>query len=156
MVRAAHSVDLAQSPRDVFGYVCQLERYPEWARRVVEVRVHTPGDVAPGTSFTIVNRVPGRTVDVDYQVTALEPDRLLVFAGGPAAARAKFWFELEPQGSGCRFTERVDLQFGGVWRLAGPLIGRLSQRQLATNHAWLRRTLDGQPPPSRDGTWPFG
>jgi uncharacterized protein YndB with AHSA1/START domain len=152
VVRAAHSVDLAQSPRQVFGYVCQLERYPEWARRVVEVRVHTPGDVATGTSFTIVNRVPGRTMDVEYQVTALEPDRLLVFAGGPASARAEFRFEMAPRGSGCRFTERVDMQFSGVWRLAGPLIGWLSQRQLATNHAWLRRTLDGQPRPSPEGT----
>jgi hypothetical protein len=141
MVVASHSVQLEQPPEKVFAYVSDLQRYPEWARRVVAVEDQSPGPCAAGTSFRIVNRVLGRSVSVPYTVTVCEPPACLGFGGGTGLASAQFTFDLSPESGGTRFTERVDMTFRGLLRLAGRLISRLSQRQLSINHAYLQEAM---------------
>jgi hypothetical protein len=94
-----------------------------------------------------VNRVLGRPVRVPYTITVCERPARLAFEGGTGLASAQFTFGLSPESGGTRFTERVDMTFRGLLRFAGPLIARLSQRQLGINHAYLQEAMRSRDTP---------
>lgn len=128
MPHASYAVDIARPSHEVFLYLADGERCPEWRPGVVSIR-RVVGDGGVGTRYAQQVRGPlGRTIAADYEITASDPPRRLEFQTVSGPARPHGIYELEPTpdgGTRLRFT--LDVEFGAV---RGFLLGRAVQRTM--------------------------
>jgi len=124
------------SIRDVWAYICDVGRWPEWAPTVLECWVRGGGPLEPGSWVEQRARDLGRTHPRSEQVTAVEAPRSVAFAGTMGTSAARWGMELEPAGE--RQTDTmmwIEVDLAGIMRAAPGLfrgsIQRVSNREMA-------------------------
>jgi uncharacterized membrane protein len=134
MPHATHSVTVQRPVEEVFAFVADGERCPEWRPGVLDI-TRTSGD-GVGTRYRQGVRGPmGRRVSADYEITVWDPNRRLEFqtVAGPVRPHGRYDFE-EADG-GTRLTLSLDADLAG---LRGLLIGSAVQKTMNSEV----RTLD--------------
>jgi Polyketide cyclase / dehydrase and lipid transport len=135
-IRTESRITIASSVGEVWAYVCDVGRWPEWAPTVLECWVRGGAPLRPGSRVEQRAKDLGRTHGRSQEVTAVEAPRSVAFAGrmGPSAAR--WGMELEPAGerqTGAKMWIEVDL--AGIMRAVPGLfkgsIQRVSDREMA-------------------------
>jgi hypothetical protein len=95
-IRTESRITIASSVEEVWAYVCDVGRWPEWAPTVLECWVRGGAPLQPGS------RVDQRAKDLGWahrrsqEVTAVEPPRYVAFAGPMGTSAARWAMELEP------------------------------------------------------------
>jgi hypothetical protein len=135
-IRTESRITIASSIGEVWDYVCDVGRWPQWAPTVLECWVRGGGPLQPGSRVDQRAKDLGRTHPRSQEVTAVEAPRYVAFAGtmGPSASR---WaMELKPMDD--RQTDAmmwVEIDLAGVMRaVPGLLKGslqRVSDREMA-------------------------
>jgi Polyketide cyclase / dehydrase and lipid transport len=90
-------VTIASSVPDVWAYLCDVSRWPEWVPTVGRGWVRGGGPLQPGA--TVEQRaklVFGLTRHRRQVVTVVEPSGRLAFAGPMGTSAARWGMELEP------------------------------------------------------------
>ena len=88
---------IAGSVHEVWAYLCDVGRWPEWAPTVLEGRVRGGGQLQPGSR--VEQRAKGIlwwTRGRSQEVTAVEAPRYVAFAGPMGTSAARWGMELEP------------------------------------------------------------
>jgi hypothetical protein len=86
----------------------------------------------------------GHRIDIEAEVVRHEPPRLLEVRLRANAFEATSKQRLEAAGDGTRLTTVVETAYTTrLARLAGPLVARRAQRQLETDHAALKKLVEG-------------
>jgi carbon monoxide dehydrogenase subunit G len=127
------SVVVARPPAEVYDFVADLERAPEWQSSLESV------DVERGVE---VRTFAGHRREASFDVTQHErPTRYGVESrSGPVRARAVFAFT--PVDEGTQVDFRLDVEVGGAARLAAAMMrGRLA-REARQNLARLSELLE--------------
>src|SRR5690349_21091337 len=96
-IRTESRLTIAGSVSDVFEYVCDVERWPEWAPTVRECWVAGGAPLQPGSR--VEQRAKGIFGSSRYRaqhVTAVEAPRRVAFAGPMGTSAARWGMELEP------------------------------------------------------------
>jgi hypothetical protein len=128
-IRTESRRTIAGDVRDVWAYVCDVGRWPEWAPTVLECRVRGGAPLQPGSRVEQRARDLWWTHHRSEEVTAVQAPRSLAFAGrmGPSAAR--WGMELEPTRDGqTDATMWVEVDPAGFMRAAPGLLTRSVQR----------------------------
>jgi hypothetical protein len=88
-IRTESRITIASSVGDVWDYVCDVGRWPQWAPTVLECWVRGGGPLQPGSWVDQRAKDLGRTHPRSQEVTAVEAPRYVAFAGtmGPSASR---------------------------------------------------------------------
>src|SRR5579863_10527504 len=88
-IRTESRIKIASSVREVWVYVCDVGRWPEWAPTVLECWVRGGGPLQPGSWVDQRAKDLGRTHPRSQEVTAVEAPGYVAFAGrmGRSAAR---------------------------------------------------------------------
>jgi hypothetical protein len=134
--RTESRITIASSVPEVWAYICDVGRWPEWAPTVLECRVRGGGPLQPGA------RVEQRAKDLCWihdrseEVTAVEAPRYVAFAGPMGTSAARWAFELEPVDD--RQTDAlmwIEVDLAGIMRaiprtLKGS-VQRVSDREMA-------------------------
>jgi hypothetical protein len=134
--RTESRITIASSVREVWAYVCDVGRWPEWAPTVLECRVRGGGPLQPGA------RVDQRAKDLRWthgrsqEVTAVEAPRYVSFAGTMGTSAARWAMELQPVDD--RQTDAmmwIEVDLAGIMRaiprtLKGS-VQRVSDREMA-------------------------
>jgi hypothetical protein len=97
--RTESRITVASSVSDVFAYMCDVGRWPEWAPTVLECWVRDEAPVQPGSR--VEQRAKGPlwlTRRRSQQVTTVEAPRYVAFAGPMGTSAARWGMELEPVG----------------------------------------------------------
>jgi hypothetical protein len=137
-IRTESRKRIACSVREVWAYVCDVGRWPEWAPTVLECWVRGRGPLQPGSRVeqrakAILWLTRGRS----QTVTAVEAPRYVAFAGPMGTSAARWGMELEPVDD--RQTDAkmwVEVDLAGIMRaipgraLEGR-IQRVSDREMA-------------------------
>src|SRR5207253_10965664 len=99
-IRTESRITIASSVQEVWGYICDVGRWPEWAPTVLECQVQGGGPLQPGARVQQRAKDLWRTHRRSQEVTAVEAPRSMAFAGpmGPSAAR--WGMALEPMDGG--------------------------------------------------------
>ena len=137
-IRTESRITIASSVGEVWAYVCDVGRWPEWAPTVLECRVRGGAPLQPGSR--VEQRAQGilwLTRGRSQEVTAVEAPRYVAFAGPMGTSAARWGMELQPaddRQTGATMWIEVDL--GGIMRAipAGLLkrrIQRVSDREMA-------------------------
>src|SRR3954451_6648937 len=129
---------IAGDVREVWAYVCDVGRWPEWAPTVLECWVRGGAPLRPGSQ--VEQRARGifwSTRNRSQDVTVVEAPRSLAFAGPMGTSAARWGMELEPMDDGRTDANMwIEVDLAGIMRaipgraLAGR-IQRVSDREMA-------------------------
>ena len=96
-IRTESRIKIASSVREVWAYVCDVGRWPEWAPTVLECRVRGGAPLQPGSRVEQrAKLILGMSRSRSQEVTAVEAPRHVAFAGPLGISAARWGMELEP------------------------------------------------------------
>jgi hypothetical protein len=135
-IRTESRITIASSIGEVWDYVCDVGRWPQWAPTVLECWVRGGGPLQPGSRVDQRAKDLGRTHPRSQEVTAVEAPRYVAFAGtmGPSASR--WGMELEPLDDKQTDAKMwIEIDLAGIMRAVPGLlqgsIQRVSDREMA-------------------------
>jgi hypothetical protein len=96
-LRSESRVTIAGSVREVWAYVCDVGRWPEWAPTVRQSWVREGAPFQPGSRVEQRAKLMfGATRHRAQDVTLVEAPRRVAFAGPMGTSTARWGMELEP------------------------------------------------------------
>jgi hypothetical protein len=137
-IRTESRVAIASSVREVWAYVCDVGRWPEWAPTVLECRIRGGAPLQPGSRVQQrAKMMLGLSRGRSQEVTAVEAPRSVAFAGPMGTSAARWGMELEPADD--RQTDAtmwIEVDLAGIMRaVPGRIlkgrIQRVSDREMA-------------------------
>jgi hypothetical protein len=99
-VRTESRITVAGSVGDVWAYLCDVERWAEWAPTVLECRIRGGGPLQAGGWVEQRARDLGWNHRRRERVTAVDPPHSMAFAGTMGSSVARWGMEFEPAGDG--------------------------------------------------------
>jgi hypothetical protein len=129
--RTESRIPIAGSVDEVFAYLCDVGRWPEWAPTVLEGRVRGGGPLQPGSRVEQRAKLPlGLSRGRSQEVTLVEAPHHLAFAGPFGTASARWGMEFEPlDGKQTDAMMWIEVDLTGIMRAipAGYLKGRIQR-----------------------------
>ncbi len=105
-------------PDQVFAYLADLSRHPEWATHKLTLRKTSPGPVGLNTTYDSVGVQLFMPLKDKVRVSEYVPNESFAFESYGDLGDYLHYFRLEPEGEGTR------IRYGAVF-LNGPLYKRL-------------------------------
>jgi hypothetical protein len=137
-VRTESRITIASGVHDVWGYLCDVGRWPEWAPTVLECRVRGGAPLQPGSRVDQrAKGILGSSRDRSQEVIAVEAPRCVEFAGPMGTSAARWGMELEPTGDEQTEAQMwIEVDLAGIMRaIPGSIlkgrIQRVSDREMA-------------------------
>ena len=152
MIRTESRIRIASGVPEVWAYVCDVGRWPEWAPTVLECRVRDGTALQPGARVDQrAKGILGTSRDRSQEVTAVDAPRQVAFAGPMGTSAARWGMELEPADDSQTEAEMwIEVELGGIMRaspeslLAGR-IQRVSDREMAAIKAAVEAATPDTP-----------
>jgi uncharacterized protein YndB with AHSA1/START domain len=145
MAPIVSSVEIARRPEEVFQYVADLSRMPEWQESAVEVRLEGGGPPAVGSRVLVTRRVGRRERQGTGEVTDYSPPRTWGARGIDGPVRTIYNGTVEPLDGGAqsRVTIELDFEGHGIGKLLVPLVvRRRAQTEMPRNMRTLKARLE--------------
>ena len=137
-IRTESRITIASSVPEVWAYVCDVGRWPEWAPTVLECRVRGGAALEPGARVDQrAKGILGSSRDRSQEVTAVEAPRSVAFAGPMGTSAARWGMELEPVDDTKTEAQMwIEVDLGGIMRaiparILRDRIQRVSDREMA-------------------------
>jgi hypothetical protein len=135
-IRTESRITIDSSVGEVWDYVCDVGRWPQWAPTVLECWVRGGGPLQPGSRVDQRARDLWRTHNRSEEVTAVEAPRYVAFAGTMGTSAARWAMELEPTGDKQTDAKMwIEVDLAGIMRAVPGLlkgsIQRVSDREMA-------------------------
>jgi hypothetical protein len=129
-IRTESRIKIASSVREVWAYVCDVGRWPEWAPTVLECRVRGGVPLQPGSRVEQrAKMILGLSRGRSQEVTAVEAPHHVAFAGPMGTSAARWGMELEPLGD--RQTDAmmwIEVDLAGIMRAVPGILKSRIQR----------------------------
>jgi hypothetical protein len=129
--RTESRMTVARSADEVWAYLADVGRWPQWAPTVLEGRVRGGGPLQPGSRVEQRAKLLfGLSRSRSQQVTAVEPPTSMAFAGPMGTSAARWGMELKPAGDGQTDTMMwIEVDLAGIMRAvpAGLLKDRIQR-----------------------------
>src|SRR5690348_12604401 len=149
-IRTESRITIASSVGEVWAYVCDVGRWPEWAPTVLECRVRGGAPLQPGSRVDQrAKGIFGTSRGRSQEATAVDAPRHVAFAGPMGTSAARWGLELEPMDD--RRTEAemwIEVDLGGIMRaipesILKGRIQRVSDREMAAIKAAVESATPG-------------
>src|SRR5690348_15017037 len=117
-IRTESRITIASSVSEVWAYICEVGRWPEWAPTVLECWVSGGAPLQPGSRVEQrAKLIFGASRHRSQEVTAVEAPRHVAFAGPMGTSAARWGMELEPMGDTQTDAMMwVEVDLGGIMR----------------------------------------
>jgi polyketide cyclase/dehydrase/lipid transport protein len=152
-IRSESRLTIERGVPEVWAYVCDVGRWPEWAPTVLECWIDGGPPLQPGSRVEQrAKGIFGSSRHRAQNVTAVEAPRRVSFAGPMGTSAARWGMELEPTGD--RQTEAemwVEVDLMGPMRAipARVLQGRI-QRVMDIEMAAIKAAVESAAPGGSD------
>jgi uncharacterized protein YndB with AHSA1/START domain len=143
VIEIEFSIDVERPIEEVFAYLSDPAKVPEWDPRVVSVEQETDGPLGVGTRLRETRRMAGRKLEQVVEVAEYEPPRLfsLRIVSGPLPLDGRNRLEaLDDMRTRVSFAGSGEPK--GLARLAQPLVRRMVERQLRAHYGRIRERLE--------------
>jgi len=148
-IRTESRITVARRVTEVWAYICDVGRWPEWAPTVRECRVRGGAPLQPGARVEQrAKGILGSSWARSQEVTAVEAPRSVAFAGPMGTSAARWGMELEPAADEqTEATMWIEVDLGGPMRaipsrILQSRIQRVSDREMVA----IRAALESAPP----------
>ena len=143
MIHIEESIVIHRPIEEVFAFMSETKNLPLWQTDVLEAR-HTPeGPVQVGTKLTLVRAMMGRKMEGTADIVQYEPPTRYAYQtiSGPSVTGVN---SCEATAEGTKFTTTFDMQTGGLFSLADPLVARTIKRSVESGLANLKDLLESR------------
>jgi hypothetical protein len=152
-IRSESRLAIAGSVPEVWAYVCDVGRWPEWAPTVRQCWVTGGGPLEPGSRVEQrAKGIFGSTHHRAQNVTAVEAPRRVSFAGPMGTSSARWGMELEPMDDGqtdAMMWVEVDLE--NVMRvIPGRVLNGRIRRVMDIEMVAIKAAVESAPPGNSD------
>ena len=150
-IRTESRIKIASSVGEVWAYVCDVGRWPEWAPTVLEGRVRGGGPLQPGSRVEQRAKLMfGMSRSRCQEVTAVEPPTSMAFAGPMGTSAARWGMELKRVNDGQTDAMMwIEVDLAGIMRavpgrrLLKGSIQRVSDREMVAIKAAVESATRG-------------
>jgi uncharacterized protein YndB with AHSA1/START domain len=145
MAAIVNSVEISRRPEDVFSYVTDPSRLPEWQESVVSVRQEGDASPAAGSRVVVTRRIGRQDRAMTFELTELDPPSSWAVRGIDGPVRGMVKGTIEPLGEGdrSRVTIALDFEGHGIGKLLVPLVVRRQARtEMPRNQQRLKERLE--------------
>jgi hypothetical protein len=129
--RTESRITIARNVPEVWAYICDVGRWPEWAPTVLQSWVRGGGPLEPGSRVEQrAKAILGLSRGRSQGVTAVDAPRHLAFAGPMGTSAARWGMELEPVDDGQTDAKMwIEVDMAGIMRVipGGILKGRIQR-----------------------------
>jgi Polyketide cyclase / dehydrase and lipid transport len=151
-IRTESRLRIASSVDEVWAYLCDVGRWPEWAPTVLECWVAGGAPLQPGARVEQrAKGILGSTRGRSQEVTTVEAPRRVAFAGPMGTSAARWGMELEPADD--RQTEAmmwVEVDLAGIMRaIPAPVLQGRIQRVSDQEMVAIKAALESPEPGTR-------
>jgi carbon monoxide dehydrogenase subunit G len=150
--RTESRITIADGAPEVWAYLCDVERWPEWAPTVRECWVAGGAVLQPGARVEQKAKgILGSSRHRAQNATAVEAPRRMAFAGPLGTSAARWGMELEPTDDGhTDATMWIEVDLRGVMRaiparVLESRIQRVSDREMVAIKAAVESATLGTP-----------
>jgi carbon monoxide dehydrogenase subunit G len=135
-----HTVHIDRPPADVFGYLTEVEKAPEWQSSALEVR--SEGELGAGMRIREIRNFLGRRAESTLEVTEYEPDRKfsLRVVSGPLPFEVRHALTAEDEGTRLDWVAEADTS--RFPKLAVRMMAGTAERQFKGDLERLKRVLE--------------
>lgn len=140
-MRLEASIVVEQPVEQVFAFITDIERQPEWVGPVQAVKNLAPSPVEVGATFTLSLAFMGQSGDVQQMVTTLEPNQTYTQKSTSGPVPAEITFTVEPTQGGTLVRTITEADDSSIPRLARGLVTRNINNQLKNDLQKLRDML---------------
>jgi uncharacterized protein YndB with AHSA1/START domain len=127
---------------DVYAVLTDVDKMPLWTPGAREVRLTGDGPLAPGSTMVSTATFLGRGIEMQGVCTELIPGKRLAYKTTAAPIHFEADYALEPEGDGTRVTGRYRGESRGFFKLAEPLVVRLSKKMWENAGENLKELLE--------------
>ena len=147
-IRTESRITIVGSVDEVWAYVCDVGRWPQWAPTVLQCWVRGGGPLQPGSRVEQRAKDLWRTHARSQEVTAVEAPRYVAFAGPMGTSAARWAMELEPTGDTQTDAMMwIEIDLAGIMRAVPGLlkgsIQRVSDREMVAIKAAVESATRG-------------
>lgn len=135
-----HTVHIDRPPADVFSYLTEVEKVPEWQSSALEVSAE--GEIGAGTRIREIRNFLGRRAESTLEVIEYEPGRRfsLRVVSGPLPFEVRH--ALTPEGEGTRLDWVAEADTSRFPKLAVRMMAGTAERQFKGDLERLKRVLE--------------
>src|ERR1700674_1709690 len=143
MVNVEIVVNIDRPVEEVFAYLCDVEKEPEWNSMVDEVTC-SDHPLRIGSTAHLKMRLLGRRIEATLDVTELEPNRrVFVKTGAPISVTDTWTFEALGENRS-RLTYLTVGETKGFFKLADPIISRVVKKQRTAQLETFKELLEAR------------
>ena len=143
MVNVEIPVNIDRPVEEVFAYLSDVARIPEWNHMVDEV-VPSESPLRVGSTTRLKMRLLGRRIEATQEVTELEINRRVVIkTGAPISVTDTWTFESLGENRS-RLTYGSVGETKGFFKLADPIVGRIVKKQLTAQLEPFKELLEAR------------
>ena len=132
--------EIACPPEEVFAYLTDVAKLPEWQRSAVESRADGP--VEQGTLIRERRSFMGREIKMVVEVAAFEPPTRLTLRALEAPLPLSIDHVLEERDGGTSMRITAEGRPGGVLRFASPVVEAKARQELQRDFQRLKELLE--------------
>ena len=141
MIQIETSVDINRPVGQVAEFLSVNENALLWQAGLLETR-RTSDSNDVGSTWTDVIQVLGRRIELSFIVTEYEPEAKFAFKSTAGPIPVSGSYTMEPVGDSTRVTFTLEGEPGGFFRVAEPIVKRITLRQWEANLANLKDLLE--------------
>jgi uncharacterized protein YndB with AHSA1/START domain len=145
MAPIVSKIEIAGPPEEVFSYVTDPSRFPEWQAGVVSGSMEGGDTPSVGSKCTTTRRIGGAERASTSEVTEISPPSRWAVRGVDGPIRALVDVTVEPlsESARSRVTIEVDFKGHGIGRLLVPLVvRRQAANEMPKNLQTLKERLE--------------
>ena len=141
MASFSHSVTIPKPPGDVFPWLLEADKVPQWTTRLQAYEVRG-GAVARGTKIRQVLTVSGQALDIEIEIVRYDPPDYAESRFETNGVAVETTYALRRNGGGTELTQTLDGRANGFKaRLLLPVVQPKLEEKIAEDLARLRALL---------------
>ena len=139
-----HTIEIDRPPEEVFSYVTDPARFPEWQYDVVRVRMEGDGLPGVGSRFTTTRRIGRAERKMTQEITEIDPPASWAANGvaGPIRPSANITIEPLKHSTRSRVTFALDFKGHGIGVPLVPIIRRIAAKGAPKSYQNLKKRLE--------------
>jgi uncharacterized protein YndB with AHSA1/START domain len=142
MASTSRSTDIAKPPDEVFPYLFEEDKVPQWTTGLDGYERVDSGTLGQGSKFREKLEVSGQKIDAVLEVTRYDPPHRAAVRTEIRGVDVAFTYDLAPNGGGTRLTQSVEASGGGLkGRVLIPMIQPYLERKIEADLAALASLL---------------
>lgn len=144
MTRVEVTVTIERPPDEVFAFISDFEKNSLWQAGVQKAWFTSNGPFGVGSTYTQLSRFLGRNIEFHFEVSRFEPNKVVEFKTTSGTFPVHIIRAVEPAPEGTRVHAVIEGEASGIFRLAAPILDRVTQRQIESDYARLKTVLESR------------